>query len=296
MLEVVTGRGGSAAGAALALAGALACAHAPGGAPPAGPAEAAAPPSVRVEYRPPRNPDHQPLADSLRARRALEPFADVLGTIRLPRTLTLALDGCDGTSNAWYEPSDATVTFCYEYVAEIARNAPLAAEKGIGADDARDGPMAFVLLHETGHALFDLLAAPVLGHEEDAADQVAGFVLLRTGQDTARRLLAGAAWMYLQDARTHRADESDFADVHALDAQRYYNVLCLAYGSDPDFFGGVVRKGHLPAERAETCQEEWRQVEYAVKTLILGKVDPEGMARVRARYQKRWGAPMKGAH
>jgi hypothetical protein len=295
MLEVVSRRAGGAAGAALALAGALACAHAPAGAPSAGPADAAAPASVRVEYRPPRNPDHQALADSLRQRRALEPFAEVLGTLRLPRTLTLALRGCDGTSNAWYEPADATVTFCYEYVAEIARNAPKAAEQGISADDARDGPIAFVLLHETSHALFDLLAAPVLGHEEDAADQVAGFVLLGTGRDTARRLLTGAAWMYLRDARTHRADESDFADVHALDAQRYYNVLCLAYGSDPEFFGGIVRRGYLPAERAETCEEEWRQVEYAVKTLIQGKVDTEAMARVRARYQKRWGAPVKGA-
>lgn len=286
------GRGRWAVGAALAL---LACAHAPGGAATAGGAEAAASGSVGFEYRPPANPDHRALADALRQRRALELFAEALAAVRLPRPLTLVLQGCDGSSNAWYDPNEGTVIFCYEYVAEIARNAPRAAEKGVAAADALDGPFAFVLLHETSHAIFDLLAVPVLGHEEDAADQVAGYVLLKTGRVAAGRLLAGAAWMYLNDARARKPDESDFADVHALDAQRFYNVLCLAYGSDPEFFAGLVAKGHLPAERAETCWEEWRQVDHAVRALIQGQVDPEAAARFRARYQKRWGEPVKGA-
>ena len=295
MARMAQGRAMKTAGAALALAGALACAHATGGAGPSARAVEGALDAVRVEYRPARDPKHRDLAESLRQRRALEPFAEVLSIIRLPRPLTLVLDGCDGVSNAWYDPGDGTVTFCYEYVAEIARNAPLAAEKGIGAEDALNGPFAFVLLHETSHALFDLLAVPVLGHEEDAADQLAGYLLLKTGRIAARRLLGGAAWMYLQDARARKPDESDFADVHALDAQRFYNVLCLAYGSDPEFFGGIVGKGYLPAERGETCGEEWRQVDYAVRALVQGQVDPEAAARVRARYQKRWGEPVKGA-
>lgn len=288
-------RGAVRSAAALALAGALGCAHAPGAAPPPAPAGGGAPGSVRVEYQPPQKPEHQAMADRLRERKALEVFADVLSPVRLPKPLTLVLRGCDGTSNAWYSPEKGTVTFCYEYVAEIVRDAPGTPEHGLSTEDARDGPFAFVLLHETGHALFDLLAVPLLGHEEDAADQVAGWILLNAGRDVARRMLGGAAWMYLRESRRRTADESDFADVHALDAQRYYNVLCLAYGSDPEFFGGVVKKGHLPGERAETCEEEWGQVDHAVRALILGNVDPEAAARVRARYQKRWGDPLKGA-
>jgi len=72
-------------------------------------------------------------------------------------------------------------------------------------------------------------------------------------------------------------------------------VLCLAYGSDPEFFGDVVKKGRLPQERAEGCEEEWGQVNYAVKALLMGHVDAEAAARIRARYQKRWGEPVKGA-
>ena len=290
-------RRGRLAGAASALAALLACTHAPAAPPAEAPAGAAggATGAIRVEYRPPKDPRHRELADSLRRRQVLEPFAEVLSSIKLPKPLTLALQGCDGESNAWYSPAQGAVIFCYEYVAEMARGGKAKPEDGISAEDARDGPFAFVLLHETGHALFDILAVPLLGKEEDAADQVAGYVLLKTGRETARRMMGGAAWMYLREARRRKADESDFADVHGLDSQRYYNVLCLAYGSDPEYFGGMVRKGYLPTERAEGCEEEWGQVSYAVKALLLGHVDAEAVARVRARYQKRWGEPVKGA-
>ena len=295
MVGLAGGRKG--AGAALALAGALACAHAPA-APPAetpNPGAAGATESIRVEYRAPKNPRDRDLEESLRQRRFLELFAEVLAAIRLPRPLTLVLQDCDGESNAWYSPAQGAVIFCYEYVADLGRMASRATEKGIRPDDAWDGAMAFVLLHETSHALFDLLAVPVLGKEEDAADQLAGWTLLRTGREAARRLLAGAAWMYLSEARGRAADESDFADVHGLHAQRYYNVLCLAYGSDAGFFGGLVRQGYLPAERAEGCEEEWQQVDYAAKTLVQGHVDAQAAARIRERYQKRWGESVKGA-
>src|SRR5574342_405677 len=166
------------AGAGGALAAVLACSSA--GAAPAAEVPASRPGkgvagSVRVEYQPPKDPRHRELADSLKKRHALEPFAEVLGTIRLPKPLTLSLQGCDGESNAWYSPSLGKVIFCYEFVADIVGKAPL-------------------------------------------ADKVAGWVLLRTGRDTARRMLGGAAWMYLRDARRRAPEEGDFADVHGLDA------------------------------------------------------------------------------
>src|SRR5439155_721153 len=82
------------------------------------------------------------------------------------------------------------------------------------------GAVVFVLLHEISHALFDRLRVPILGREEDAADQLAAFMLLRAGEGVARRVLVGAAWMYLHDAAGRMPDETDFSDVHGLDSQR----------------------------------------------------------------------------
>ncbi len=266
------------------------------------PAPAATPPRpsgrtglVKVRYDQPKNPAHRQLYDHLRQRKVLEPFAEVLNTLRLPRPLTLVFRGCDGTSNAWYEPEDGEVIFCYEMVADSERAAAGAAAYGIPADVAADGPVAFVLLHESAHAVFDLLKVPILGREEDAADQVAAHVLLRTGTEVARRVLTGAAWMYKHDASARKVDESDFADVHGLDVQRFYNVLCMAYGSDAQAFGGLVEKGHLPKDRAEGCGEEFQQVSYAVRTLISKSVDAKAAQAARARHHSKWNAPKPGA-
>ena len=67
----------------------------------------------------------------------------------------------------------------------------------------------------------------------------------------------------LRDA-TKRADsaeltDEDYADVHSLDRQRYYNILCLIYGSDSAGYADLVEDGDLPEGRAETCEYEFAQ-------------------------------------
>ena len=247
----------------------------------------------RGSYEPPKNPQHQEVYQRLKSARVLESFSDSLSALRRPKPLVIKFAGCDGTSNAWYEPADGTVTFCYEYVAELQAGSAGAVQHGVPADDAFFGGVVFVLLHETSHAIFDLLKVPLLGREEDAADQVAAFTLLRAGEGIARRVLGGAAWMYLHDSKGRMPDDSDFADVHGLDAQRFYNVLCMAHGSDPTRVKGMVEKGYLPKDRAEGCADEYRQVSYAVKKLINPSVDAQVWTRTKAAHKERWEKPVE---
>lgn len=186
----------------------------------------------------------------------LERFSESASAIRLPKPLLIKFVGCDGTSNAWYEPTDGTVTFCYEYVAALDHGSSGAVVHGIPADVAWEGGVVFVLIHETAHALFDLLKVPILGREEDAADNVGAFLLLHAGEGIARRVLGGAAWMYLHDAKGRMPDESDFADVHGLDSQRFYNVLCMASGSNPASFSAHKARWEAPKKPAETAESQ----------------------------------------
>jgi Putative metallopeptidase len=238
-------------------------------------------------YEPPKNPSHQASYDRLRKAKIAEKYTEGLSAIRLPKPLVLKFAGCDGTVNAWYEAADATITFCYEYVDDLWKTSLAAADRGVAPEAAWEGALVFVLLHESGHAVFDVLKVPVLGREEDAADQFAAFLLLRQGEEEARRVLRGAAWMYLHDSKGRMPDESDFADVHGLDAQRFYNVLCMAYGSNPAGFSGMIEKGYLPKERAEGCSDEFRQVGFAVKELIDPNIDVGLAARNRAARKER---------
>ena len=239
---------------------------------------------IEISYAKPQNPAHQGTYELLKERRVLERFRNILSPLRLPRTLLLKTEGCDGESNAWYEESDYSVTVCYEYMEELKSNAPKTTTAGgVTPQDAIVGPVIEVFLHEVSHAMFDLLKVPILGREEDAADQVAAFLMLQLDKDIARKSIAGVAFMYGKEAQSENPKLERFADVHGLSAQRLFNVLCLAYGADPKLFGDVVEKGYLPKSRAEGCSGEFKQIDYAFKKLINPYIDEAVRKKVQPR-------------
>lgn len=128
----------------------------------------------------------------------------------------------------------------------------------------------FTLLHEMGHLLIAELQLPVLGREEDAADQL-GFISLflsygrQPDADFYATLLDIADYWRLEWQRP----KPDYEEVHAwashgLDAQRFYNLACLIYGSDPDQLEWVPKITGLPVERALYCDQEYAQVRKAL--------------------------------
>ncbi len=80
-----------------------------------------------------------------------------------------------------------------------------------------------------------------------------------------------------------------FSDVHGTPSQRYYNVLCLAYGADPVLFGDFVASGKLPKDRAEGCEFEYQQVANAFERLVVPNLDPE----LRKELHKTWLPPVR---
>jgi hypothetical protein len=100
-------------------------------------------------------------------------------------------------------------------------------------------------------------------------------IMLRYDKERARKLILGAAYQYKMDVKGPQAalPVTKFSDEHGLPAQRFYNVLCIAYGSDPKLFADVVEKGYLPKERAEGCEDEYQQVDFAFTTLIGPHID-----------------------
>jgi hypothetical protein len=100
------------------------------------------------------------------------------------------------------------------------------------------GNMLFVVLHEMAHGLIADLQLPVLGREEDAADQFATVAMLKMGTEFSHRTLVNAAkgW-FLSDRRSReRGDQVVYYDAHGLDLQRDYNIICILVGSDTERF------------------------------------------------------------
>ena len=158
------------------------------------------------------------------------------------------------------------MTVCYEYLADILKNALEGTLPSvITQDDAILGPFMDVFLHETGHAVFDQLKVPVLGREEDAADLFSAYIMLQLSKEDARRLILGNAYQYKEDVVNPQVPLTKYAGEHGIPAQRFFNVLCIAYGADQKLFADVVEKGYLPKKRAEGCDVEYEQTACASK-------------------------------
>ncbi|MHB2210742.1 DUF4344 domain-containing metallopeptidase [Methylobacterium sp. CM6257] len=224
---------------------------------------------VVVNYVQPSNPAHREIYRILRQQRVLDRLGEVVRLVQLPRRLTLRLKGCRGEPNAWYDPDSYAVTMCYEMAQGVLDLAPRkASPAGVTREQAIRGPIAQILLHETSHALFHLLRVPIFGREEDAADQLAALLILHLTPNRARDLISGSGYFFASLARQESVDKSGFADVHGTSWQRFYNLVCLAYGSDRRRFADVVAKGYLPKERSASCGEEYEQIAYAFGRLI----------------------------
>jgi hypothetical protein len=199
--------------------------------------------------------------------------------------LVLKVSGCDGDSNAWYDGDFVTV--CYEYLADLLKDAPEATlPSGITRQDAIIGPLIDVFLHESGHAVFDQLKVPVLGREEDAADLFSAYIVLQLGKEDARRLILGSAYQYKTDVLSPQVPLTKYADEHGIPAQRFFNVLCIAYGADQKLFADVVEKGYLPKKRAEGCDLEYDQAAFAFKKLIGPYIDQNLAKKVLVTWMR----------
>ena len=231
---------------------------------------------IRIEYYPPKNPALQAVYERVKERKALEKFQELFSPFRLPIELTLQTGDCEGASNAWY--NRPAISVCYEYLNEILQSVPKETTKaGVTPADAMIGQLVYVLAHEMGHAVFDILGIPIFGNAEDAADHFSVYIMLQFGKDQSRPLILGAAHSYKKYLQSSEvtAPLAAFSDVHAPPAQRFYNLICLAYGAHATLFADVVDKGYLPKERASSCKREYDQVAVAFRDLIVPHLDQQ---------------------
>jgi hypothetical protein len=239
-----------------------------------------------IEYVPPKDPKHQPLYDTLRQVQLLEKMKEFLSPFRLPVPIKMKVEGCDGVMNATFEKD--TISVCYEYFDLLMRYAPKMTRAGLTPRDALIGPTVEVFLHEFGHGILRVLDVPFFGKEEDAADYIAAYLLLKFAKDDARRLILGSSFIadneVMEEQKQMKLPEArTLADAHSLPAQRYFNRWCLAYGMDQELFADAIELGMLPAGRVKWCRWEWSTNEDAWKRLVEPYIDQDLKKKVQAR-------------
>lgn len=204
----------------------------------------------------------------VRSQKLLEKAADQLNkSLILPHDIELRTKDCE-EANAYYDPADQSVTVCYglmEHFLIIFKNS---GDSDQNAYDKMMDAVRFVFLHEIGHALIDTYKLPVTGNEEDAADRCSAYVNLEElGEDGVKAVFA-AAEAFQISAKQSSADKRSMADEHLLSEQRFYNSLCMIYGSNSSKYPGIVTKGYLPKERAVRCESEYQRTADSWKNLL----------------------------
>jgi hypothetical protein len=213
---------------------------------------------------------HSPKSNRYRSRTATrriesnaqalkEIAAELAHQITWPRDVDLTFEDCRGGSDAFYNDETHTVTICHEMVAELYELFSLQKMNRTKIDREVEGTLVSVLLHEVAHALIDVLNLPITGREEDAADQLSSILLInRTVGRAAMALDAAESFKLL--ARLERGYKPLYWDEHSAHAQRYYDTLCLVYGSDDRRFAYLVETYLLPRARAENCIKDYERI------------------------------------
>ncbi|KXK00049.1 MAG: hypothetical protein UZ17_ACD001002324 [Acidobacteria bacterium OLB17] len=222
----------------------------------------------KVDHGSPRSARFAEIDRQIRSAKLLEKAADKLNAaLILPRDVTLRTSEC-GRVNAFYTPKDPSVTVCFELMDHFYKVFRSAGESSAEAYDQMFNAVRFVFLHEVGHALIDLYTLPITGNEEDAADRCSAYINIEyLGKDGVDAVLA-AAKAFEIDSKRSGTDRLDLADEHLLQEQRFYNSLCMLYGSDTAKYQSLVTDRTLPPERAGRCQAEYSRSKSSWTSLL----------------------------
>lgn len=212
-----------------------------------------------VEHLEIETPRYKEIDRQVKDAKLLEDAAGKLNqALSLPRDIYLRTKDCKEI-NAFYDANDRSVTMCYELMEHFYRTFKSVGTAETKAYAKMNDAVRFVFLHEIAHALIDQYKLPVAGNEEDAADRCSAYINLKElGEDGVRAVFAAADAFAIESKQSDNA-KRNLADEHLLREQRFYNSLCMIYGSDPSKHSKIVDDGYLPKERAVRCQGEYQR-------------------------------------
>jgi hypothetical protein len=176
----------------------------------------------------------------------------------------------DGEDSPYYDPEHKEVIVPYafrRYVQEkLRRN-----EYSDDAEELRtvtDDVLLHTLYHEIGHALVDVLNLPITGKEEDAVDELSTVLLLESYEDGDEIAISAGEFFDIEALQTENVTEDALFGEHSLDEQRFFNILCLVYGENPEERTDLFEGLDINEERAEMCIDDFEKRNKAWATLL----------------------------
>lgn len=206
--------------------------------------------------------------------RILESMADQFSRLyTLSQPLKIALGEC-GVPNAYYKPDIKMIVLCLDLIPDLVERVRREQGTRLSRDAINDvvlGAFVFVVFHELGHAIIDIEKLPVLGREEDAADQISAYLILQEPA-LADRGVAGGLFFFSKPTSSLPGffSQRHMSGEHALNPQRAANLACAAYGKEPSRFVWAMQAARVTNERAVRCSGEYARLDRSVRELLRG--------------------------
>ncbi len=212
----------------------------------------------KIIYGKTQNPRYAYLNEMIKKSGSFETLAVFLNeAFILPQDFPIILKEC-GFVNAYYDSKGKEIVMCDELLENLSQNFSYILNTKEEVDSAVSGAAFFILFHELGHGLINVYNLSYSGKEEDVADQLASVILTGLGENGPKAAITGANFFYITSSQV--GEGTAFWDEHSLNQQRYYNILCWVYGSNPPKFNYFVGNYGLPQDRAARCQYEYKKM------------------------------------
>jgi hypothetical protein len=169
----------------------------------------------------------------------VNPIVEAINSaLQLPVTVTVAVGAVEGPPN--YDPATRTITLPTAFI-----DRALEFESVGGAD-----LIEFVLYHETGHALIDILEIPTES-SEDTADALATLLAVEFIGGRERALLWGVRAL---------AFELGEDAPYRFEQRRYFQIVCWVAGTNLNQFGDTARQAGIGETRLVRCRMEYEEM------------------------------------
>ncbi len=230
--------------------------------------------NVIVRYLPTNDIKLQPIVKKLQSDSSIQDAITLMNeefTFRQP--LTIVFGANDGPL---YDPTRNDILIPYTFLDEVEQrfNAVNYADDNQGNANPENLIQAVMdvvihtLFHELAHALIATYELPIVGKEEDAADNLAAVLSIEYFENGAEIAISAADLFYLEGDEITEFEEADFWDEHSLDLQRYYATLCHVYGSDDTQYAYLLEDTGFSDERAELCIGDYERMTNNWLTLL----------------------------
>ena len=144
------------------------------------------------------------------------------------------------------------------------------AQENLEPSKVTQDALLHVLAHEIGHAILREFDLPILGPEEDIADDFATLYIYLTWPERAEDIIEARAFHHLSDG-----DTAQMFSEYRSDEQRAGRSICLLYGQDPDRFASLAARHGLEGSEAAECRDFATEVARSWRRIIASYRMPE---------------------